>query len=623
MSTLSAGFTEGDDFRYVYEVGGGIFAGGGDDLIVIVDKDYTLFVEGEAGQDTIIGGVGRNQISGGIGADHLIGNEDNDRLAGDGDGDLIEGLGGDDRLYGGDAATLVGLNGVDSNEFDYIAGTSMWTPSGDDTLFGGGGLDEIFGYDGSDELHGGDDADRLDGGAGSDTLSGDQGDDVLYGGGGNDLMFGGTDGHSPPNDGEDTLFGGAGNDTMSGGEGADSLEGRDDDDVLYGGKGRDELEGNDGNDVLIGGDGIDTLDGGFGDDTLHGDRFDLFFGTSRFPFLAFRGDSGHDVLTFELTDVGLTLNMEDFFDIEHFIGTQADDVITPHHMSVDAHDGDDRIVATQAGQNFNGGAGVDLVTYRLSTSAVTVALDAPALGWAANGRGGAADGDQISYVEGLHGSDHDDRLYGDGGANSFRGLQGDDIIHGGEGADTLLGNTGNDLLQGGAGSDFLDGGAGNDTATYRDSKVGVYVHLSSPTQGGHGLRGDAHFDKLESIENLTGSYHGDHLRGDNADNRLEGLFGADTLDGFAGDDTLVGAQGDDTLTGGEGADAFVFYTGSHTGEDVITDYEEGVDRIEIFGKKAEAEIIYEDWGVMVIIEGPEVFSLTIKGAWELDLTFMG
>ena len=112
------------------------------------------------------------------------------------------------------------------------------------------------------------------------------------------------------------------------------------------------------------------------------------------------------------------------------------------------------------------------------------------------------------------------------------------------------------------------------------------------------------------------------MRGDDQDNRIEGSFGDDTLEGSAGDDTLVGAQGDDMLTGGEGADAFVCNADYHTGNDTITDFEEAVDQIVVYGD-AEAEIIQEDWGTMVVIQGPELIPLTIKDAWELDLTFMG
>lgn len=95
------------------------------------------------------------------------------------------------------------------------------------------------------------------------------------------------------------------------------------------------------------------------------------------------------------------------------------------------------------------------------------------------------------------------------------------------------------------------------------------------------------------------------------------------VNGEGGQDTIFWTAGENALTGGEGADVFEFYTGSPTGDDLITDCEDGFDRIGIYGEEAEAKIIYEDWGVMVLIEGPKVFSLTIKDPWETDLSFMG
>ncbi|MEO0681316.1 MAG: M10 family metallopeptidase C-terminal domain-containing protein, partial [Pseudomonadota bacterium] len=44
-------------------------------------------------------------------------------------------------------------------------------------------------------------------------------------------------------------------------------------------------------------------------------------------------------------------------------------------------------------------------------------------------------------------------------------------------------------------------------------------------------------------------------------------------------DLIVGGRGDDMLTGGQFTDTFVF--GRRDGEDVITDFEGGVDRIDL------------------------------------------
>ena len=71
-----------------------------------------------------------------------------------------------------------------------------------------------------------------------------------------------------------------------------------------------------------------------------------------------------------------------------------------------------------------------------------------------------------------------------------------------------------------------------------------------------------------------GTSANDTLTGDANDNNMIGAQGDDTIDGQGGDDRIVGASGDDTLTGGADADTFVFNTAS--GNDTITDFEEGV-----------------------------------------------
>ena len=98
----------------------------------------------------------------------------------------------------------------------------------------------------------------------------------------------------------------------------------------------------------------------------------------------------------------------------------------------------------------------------------------------------------------------------------FRGLfdrdgvtDGDDWIFGFGGDDWIEGHDGNDFLFGGEGADLLDGGDDIDTAIYSDSPYGVTVDLQ--TGKGHG--GTAEGDLLYSIENLVGSWWGDHLTG--------------------------------------------------------------------------------------------------------------
>ncbi|MGY0715359.1 M10 family metallopeptidase C-terminal domain-containing protein [Azospirillum argentinense] len=52
--------------------------------------------------------------------------------------------------------------------------------------------------------------------------------------------------------------------------------------------------------------------------------------------------------------------------------------------------------------------------------------------------------------------------------------------------------------------------------------------------------------------------------------------------GTDGSDILFGSSGNDTLTGGAGADSFRFHT-PYDGFDTITDFQPGVDRIEVIG----------------------------------------
>ena len=175
-------------------------------------------------------------------------------------------------------------------------------------------------------------------------------------------------------------------------------------------------------------------------------------------------------------------------------------------------------------------------------------------------QGGNAEGDTLTGIENVYGSNHADHLTGDDGRNRFYGLDGDDTLEGGAGNDNLQGDGGNDNLQGGDGNDYLhggawadrlDGGEGDDTAAYSGSDAGVTVNLTSGRlqRGGH-----AEGDRLTGIENIDGSSHADHLIGNGRNNRLHAEDGNDTLEGGAGADRLKGGDGGDHLVGDAGAD---------------------------------------------------------------------
>jgi Ca2+-binding RTX toxin-like protein len=223
-----------------------VFAGAGNDTVVIARSlTNPTSIDGEAGNDTLVGGNGPDTLIGGPGRDTLVG------------------LGGEDLLLGGDGNDV--LDGGSGN--DELAGEA-----GNDTLVGGSGNDLLSGGDGNDVMSGGSGNDELSGDAGNDVLNGNggndladggEGNDTVVGAGGNDSVFGG--------DGNDKVYGGSGNDLAQGGLGSDKVFGEAGNDLLLGEEGNDQLFGGAGRDILLGGADADTLFGEGGDDILVAD----------------------------------------------------------------------------------------------------------------------------------------------------------------------------------------------------------------------------------------------------------------------------------------------------------------------------------------------------------------
>ena len=166
----------------------------------------------------------------------------------------------------------------------------------------------------------------------------------------------------------------------------------------------------------------------------------------------------------------------------------------------------------------------------------------------------------------IEGRDGDDTLLGGSGCDVLLGESGNDRLEGGyerdqlvggAGNDTLIGGGSDDRLQGGSGSDWLDGGWGVDRVDYSESNAGVTVDLATGEVSGGHARGDV----IKGFEDVIGSARGDAITGDSGDNELRG------------------GGGNDTLTGGGGVDVFVF--GAAHGADVLMDFTDGVDRIDL------------------------------------------
>ena len=594
-------------------------AGGEDELTGLGGND---FLSGGGGNDGLNGGAGDDTLEGGPGRDDLDGGAngvDGDTITyarsaaavrvnlgraeatgGDAEGDVFENV---ENLIG--SAFADWLRG-DTND-NVLTGLA-----GDDTLIGGGG--------GNDILSGGEGDDTLNGGEGDDTLTGGAGADTITGGpGGDTLSYAGSDGavdirlrsghasgghaagdvyrgveHVTGSDHDDRLAGddrpegasAGGDNTLSGGAGADEI---------YGGSGDDAVNGDGGDDTLYGGAGDDTLNGGAGDDTLIGGAGgDGFTGGAGEDTVSYANARDEKVTVVLGRVAGATADANnpshsdgDYFvdpdpddddvnhGVENVIGSPRGDTITGDGEanklwggggadSLNGGAGNDTIDGGPGGDDIDGGDDEDTVTYENSDAGIRVTVNA-----ATGNEGGDAEGDRLSNVENLVGSDHNDRLFGDGAHNELTG---------GDGDDRIVAGLGEDRVEGGAGADTMDGDAVSatesgyavvqsiyaDTLSYASSAGGVRIDLSSQyavaasaeQQRAHyatGSGGDAVGDKFRGFENVTGGMGNDRLTGDGFDNILIGGPGADRLDGGAPQATAAGADGrfgtsDDVMT---------------------------------------------------------------------------
>lgn len=292
----------------------------------------------------------------------------------------------------------------------------------------------------------------------------------------------------------------------------------DGDDEIFGYGGDDWISAGDGNDLLVGGEGADKLNGGDGTDT------------------ASYTDSPTGVIVNLVAGVGLNGTAEGdlLFSIENVTGSLFDDFLygNDYDNVLSGRAGDDTLSGGGGGDVLNGGFGNDTADYSQSSAGVNVELQLS----------NAWDGDAYDWlisIENVTGSQYDDDLWGDNGANMLIGGSGNDKLWGGEGRDILYGDQPPRLLPMFGGDDSFNG------------------------------RGD---DKLWGLDDADLVY---------GDGRSAG--GNDTLYGDAGTDILVGGMGADVLYGGLDKDIFVWNSSTEsTGltsaglvtwkMDVITDF---------------------------------------------------
>lgn len=566
------GGAEGDDIWG--HTGDDVILGDNGKLDFVVDLDANTLDLIETtdpaigGVDTIEGNEDPDTILGGPYGDYIWGHEGDDTILGDNGkitqpGEIVERIETTDPAIGG-SDTIEGNEGADYI-FGGADGDYIWGNESDDVILGDNGfLDFVF--DG--------DANSLDlivstdpAIGGSDTIEGNDGDDKILGGAEGDDIWGHT--------GEDIILGDNGNITQPGEEvewirttdpsigGSDTIEGNEQDDIILGGAYGDYLEGNADRDIILGDNGwldyvLTSVDPSEPDTTT----LDLIIST-------FPNDGGSDMI------LGGTENDIAF-------GGTADDTIY-------GNPGNDLLFGDHARVERK-----PFMTLNLSTIPVPTFYFIAIFTAAADG----GDGDLI------HGNEGDDILLGQQGDDDMYGDEDDDDLIGGHnvvgGIDEL--DVGPDL------NDVMDGGSEDDVLAGDNAIILRRYDTISPRI--RALNGDTLYDDNDDADvdgthqpNPSGTRGRDITMLDHSDSPTPYTYGNDYMAGGPHEDVMFGQLGDDLMQGDASVAEYISPTDpSVEGSDDGDDYMEG---------NGDKDLIFGNYGQDDIVGGSsELFGLT-------------
>jgi Ca2+-binding RTX toxin-like protein len=531
------------------------------------------------GNDTVEGNEGDDIILGGVGADAINGNDQNDVILGD-NGKLMavvygasglssisqissevsgaNSLGGPDTINGGAANDIIvggaGSDTVNGNTgYDLIIGdngtvlTVNWLASGltvasmstTDTAPATGGADTIQGNEGDDIILGGLGGDGINGNDGNDVVVGDNGTvlTVTYSGGGLSSVAQISSEVSGANSlgGPDTLHGDAGNDIIIGGAGTDTINGNTGYDLIIGDNGTvltvnwlasgltvasmsttdtnpatgaaDTIHGNEGDDIVLGGLGGDSITGDDGNDVVIGDNGTIITIVYGLGLLS----TIDRIVSEGLAPVGTAANARDVI-----YGNAGNDVVIGGF-------GDDTIYGGNGALNA-GVTGTDAdILIGDNAELITAQFRSPAA-------------HRIATIRTT------DTSNSTGGGDWIEGNEDDDVILGGIGDDKLDGNQARDLILGDNGvlTSRTDGVM--TSPRFRALLGSLLYEITGPDTGNTLLSSDAFTGPSADIpkwSNWTTTV------GDG----LDGLYGSDYIAGGAGNDTIFGQSGDDVIQG--------------------------------------------------------------------------
>ncbi|MCY4362838.1 MAG: hypothetical protein OXE42_11750 [Gammaproteobacteria bacterium] len=278
--------------------------------------------------------------------------------------------------------------------------------------------------------------------------------------------------------------------------------------------------------MLLGGPGADALFGGIGDDVMEGgaDADTLRGGPGADTASYAQSAAGVDTVSYANAVEGMLVNLghnkgsrnyyndrsEEIVNIENVIGSEYRDAIRGDNGANDLYGrgaddqingaagddrlfgeaGDDRLWGMSGADRLDGGDGVDIAVYWVSDTAVTISLED------GTGQGGHAEGDVFVSIEGIEGSNHDDILAGDSGANRLSGGYGDNVLEGGDGPDQFIFDwvNGDDtILDFTDNEDLIDLSAtdlsGFDALILSSDSNGVTIHMTTSGGGSIFLEG--------------------------------------------------------------------------------------------------------------------------------------
>jgi Ca2+-binding RTX toxin-like protein len=481
-------------------------ASGGDDFVdatTFASRFIALSMNGDSGDDVLLGSAGDDTVSGGDGIDFALLGPGNDKyrwLPGD-DNDAISGQAGADQIEftGTDANENIDIsaNGqrvrfardldniaMDLHDFEQIAfnarggednitvndltGTAANTVTVNlaaDPSFSGG-RDQVFimGTSGNDtvDVQGNNETYFVNGFSSLVEVRGSDAVDqlVLDVFGGNDVVDAsrlssianaitvdsGT--------GDDIVHGGGGNDLLIGGEGNDTIEGQYGDDVVL-------LDSDDDTAIWNAGHGSDRIEGHTGSNKLVSSELYELFVSSNGPRVRWLHDNPHvsplyeavvdfdDIQTIDLSGNQITIN-----DLSGTDVTQVN--VNAHLLTANGTAADEAISVTVSGGD-------------VSVLGLSVLLTIPDASFSNLLVINSAEGNDVIDASGVESRAID---------ISFHAGPGDDIVIGTPNFDTVRGGGGNDLLFLGAGNDNVvwNVGDGNDTVEGEGGNDSLLFH---------------------------------------------------------------------------------------------------------------------------------------------------